>query len=420
MPLELTPEDRAALNGSRGEALRLATRLVCTMAEVMGAERLLDVEGAHIDGCLYHGPAGLDFARRLLDGGGHVAVPTTLNVSSLDLLHPELVRLDPATTVEARALMDAYVAMGCRPTWTCAPYQLPDRPAFGAHVAWAESNAIVFCNSVLGARTERYGDFIDICCALTGRAPAAGLHLDAGRRAGAVFRLEGLPATSLEDPAGFAAVGHVVGEATGTLIPALTGLPPDATEDHLKALGAAAAASGSVAMFHAVGITPEAPTLADATGGSPPQIDVTLGADDLRAARDELGSVAPGAPLGAVSVGTPHCSLAELERLASLTDGLAMDVPFYANTGRDVLAEAERRGVTASLSRAGITVITDTCTYITPVIRGTDGPVMTDSGKWAWYAPASLGFAVAFGTLTECVNSGVEGRLVRDEGSWGG
>ena len=126
MPLELTPEDRAALNGSRGEALRLATRLVCTMAEVMGAERLLDVEGAHIDGCLYHGPAGLDFARRLLDGGGHVAVPTTLNVSSLDLLHPELVRLDPATTVEARALMDAYVAMGCRPTWTCAPYQLPD------------------------------------------------------------------------------------------------------------------------------------------------------------------------------------------------------------------------------------------------------------------------------------------------------
>ena len=173
-------------------------------------------------------------------------------------------------------------------------------------------------------------------------------------------------------------------------------------------------------MFHAVGITPEAPTLADATGGSPPQIDVTLGADDLRAARDELGSVAPGAPLGAVSVGTPHCSLAELERLASLTDGLAMDVPFYANTGRDVLAEAERRGVTASLSRAGITVITDTCTYITPVIRGTDGPVMTNSGKWAWYAPANLGFAVAFGTLTECVNSGVEGRLVRDEGSWGG
>jgi predicted aconitase len=420
MPLELTSEDRAALTGSRGEALRLATRLVCAIAEVMGADRLLDVEGAHIDGCLYHGPAGLDFARRLLEGGGRVAVPTTLNVSSLDLLHPELVRLDHDTAVEARALMDAYIAMGCRPTWTCAPYQLPERPTFGAHVAWAESNAIVFCNSVLGARTERYGDFIDICCALTGRAPAAGLHLDAGRRAGAVFRLEGVPAVPLEDPAGFAAVGHVVGEATGTLIPALTGLPPDATEDHLKALGAAAAASGSVAMFHAVGITPEAPTLAEATGGSPPQIDVTLSADDLRTARDELGTVPPDAPLGAVSVGTPHCSLAELERLASLVDGLAMGVPFYVNTGRDVLSEAERRGVTAPLAQAGVTVIADTCTYITPVIHGTDGPVMTNSGKWAWYAPANLGFDVAFGTLAECVNSGVEGRLVRDEGLWGG
>ena len=229
-----------------------------------------------------------------------------------------------------------------------------------------------------------------------------------------------VPSASWEDPAGFAAVGHVVGEATGTLIPALTGLPLDATEDHLKALGAAAAASGSVAMFHAVGITPEAPTLAEATGGSAPQIDLTLSAEDLRVARDELGNVPPGAPLGAVSVGTPHCSLAELERLASLVEGLAMRVPFYVNAGRDVLTEADRRGFTASLSRAGITVVADTCTYITPVIRDTDGPVMTNSGKWAWYAPANLGFEVAFGTLAECVNSGVEGRLARDEGPWGG
>jgi predicted aconitase len=420
MPLELTAEDRAALHGDRGEALRLAMRLVCTTAEVMDADRLLDVEGAHIDGCLYHGPAGLDFARRLQEGGGRVAVPTTLNVSSLDLLHPGLVHLDPATTHEARALMDAYVAMGCRPTWTCAPYQLPERPPFGTHVAWAESNAIVFCNSVLGARTERYGDFIDICCALTGRAPAAGLHLDAGRHAGAVFRLETVPTALLEDPAGFAAVGYIVGEATGTLIPAFTGLPADATEDHLKALGAAAAASGSVAMFHAVGITPEAPTLTAAMGGSAPQIDVTLTADDLRTARNDLGTVPPGAPLGAVSVGTPHCSLAELEHLAALVDGLTMVVPFYVNTGRDVLAEAERRGVTSAIERAGIAVVADTCTYITPVIDGSDGPVMTNSGKWAWYAPANLGFEVAFGTLAECVRSGAEGRLMRDEELWGG
>jgi predicted aconitase len=421
MALELTADDHAALSGDRGEAERLAMRLVIGMADVMGASRLLDIEGAHIDGCLYHGRAGLDFARRLLDGGGRVAVPTTLNVSSLDLLHPGLVRLEQETAEAARALMDAYVAMGCRPTWTCAPYQLRIRPDLGAHVAWGESNAIVFCNSVLGARTERYGDFIDICCAITGRAPAAGLYLDEGRLARAVFRVDRIPRRLLEDPAGFAAIGHVVGEATGTLLPAVTGLPRElTTEDHLKALCAAAASSGSVAMFHAVGITPEASTLDVATGGLPPQIDVTLTAEDLRNAVDELGSVAPGAAIGAVSVGTPHCSVAEFERLGALVGGDALRVPFYVNTGRDVLAEAGRLGLLEPLRAAGVTIVTDTCTYITPVIRNTDGPVMTNSAKWAWYAPANLGLAVAFGTLDECVRSAVQGRLVRDDGTWDG
>ncbi len=421
MTLELTVEDRAALAGDRGAATRLAMRLVVGMAEVTGASRLLDIESAHIDGCLYHGQAGLDFARALLDGDAIVAVPTTLNVSSLDLLHPELVQLDPATAQAARALMDAYGAMGCRPTWTCAPYQLPERPGFGAHVAWAESNAIAFCNSVLGARTERYGDFIDICCAITGRAPAAGLHLDEGRRAQAVFRADAISRRVLEDPAGFAAIGHVVGAATGTLLPAITGLDPGSTtEDHLKALGAAAASSGSVAMFHAIGITPEAPTLLDATGGLPPQIDVTLRAEDLRVALDDLGSVAPDAPIGAVSVGTPHCSLAELERLADLLGDHAPRVPFYVNAGRDGLAEAGRLGVLGPLEAAGVTLVTDTCTYITPVIHDVDGPVMTNSAKWAWYAPANLGFTVAFGTLEECVRSAAAGRVVRVAGLWDG
>ncbi len=418
MALALTDEDRAALGGERGEARRLAMRLVCTLAEVMDADGLLDVVGAHIDGCLYHGPTGLDFARRLADAGGRVVVPTTLNVSSLDLLHPELVHLDPGTSNEARMLMDTYVAMGCRPTWTCAPYQLAERPAFGTQVAWSESNAIVFCNSVLGARTERYGDFIDICCALTGRAPAAGLHLDAGRRARAVFRTDRAPARLLEDPVGFAAVGHVVGATTGTLVPAITGLPLDATEDHLKALGAAAASSGSVAMFHAVGITPEAPTLGAATGGLAPQIDASLVAEDLRGARDALGSVPAGAAIGSVSVGTPHCSVAELEHLAGLLRGSAPKIPFFVNTGRDVLAAAGERGVMAALDAAGVTVVTDTCTYITPVIMDPGGTVMTNSAKWAWYAPANLGFSVAFGSLAECVASAAAGRVVRDEARW--
>jgi predicted aconitase len=176
MAVALTTDDREMLDGRHGGAAALAMRILLDMARVWEAERLIDITSAHIDSCLYHGPAGLDFAELLLTGGARVSVPTTLNVSSLDLLHPGLVRLDAETSTQARRLMDAYVAMGCAPTWTCAPYQLERRPAFGEHVAWAESNAIVFANSVLGARTNRYGDFIDICAAITGRVPAVGLH----------------------------------------------------------------------------------------------------------------------------------------------------------------------------------------------------------------------------------------------------
>jgi hypothetical protein len=183
VPVELTESDRSYLRGERGEAAALAMRIVVEMAGVLAADRLIDVASAHVDGCLYHGIAGLEFAERLVAGGARVAVPTTLNVGALDLLHPDRYRGDAETAANARRQMDAYVAMGCRPTWTCAPYQLPGRPAFGQHVAWAESNAIVFCNSVLGARTDRYGDFIDICGALTGRVPFAGLHRDEARRA---------------------------------------------------------------------------------------------------------------------------------------------------------------------------------------------------------------------------------------------
>jgi predicted aconitase len=422
LTLRLNDDDRAALAGERGDATALAMRVVTRIAEAMGAPRLLDIASAHVDGCLYHGRAGLDYARRLVEGGGRVRVPTTLNVSSLDLLHPDRAGLDAGGAGEARALMDAYVAMGCRPTWTCAPYQLPERPAFGAQIAWAESNAIVFANSVLGARTERYGDFIDIACAISARAPAFGLHLDEPRRARAVFGIDDVPPRLLAQEAAHAAIGHLVGKATGTHVPAVVGLPPApiTTEDHLKALGAAAASSGSVAMFHAVGITPEAPSLEGATGDTEPLLEVALSAGDLRAARDELGGAAPGAPIGWVSVGTPHASTGALERLAGLLGGVRFAVPFLVNVGRDVLADAEGRGAVDVLAAAGVRFVSDTCTYLGSLAPVAEGPVMTDSAKWAWYAPANLGVDVAFGTLEECVTSAVEGRLVRDEELWGG
>jgi predicted aconitase len=414
--LELSERDRALLGGAEGDATAVAMRIVVEMAAVVQAQRLIDVSSAHIDGCLYHGLAGLEFAERLASGGARVSVPSTLNVGFLDLLHPERYRGDEASAAAGRRQMDLYVAMGCRPTWTCAPYQLRERPALGEHVAWAESNAIVFCNSVLGARTERYGDFIDIAAAITGRVPSAGLHRDDGRLATFALMLDHLPQRVLDADGLYPVLGHLLGREAGNAVAAIVGLPASTTEDRLKALGAAAASSGSVAMFHAVGRTPEAPTLEAATGGrSVPEVLVTM--EQLRAARDELGT-STGDALGAVSVGTPHASGAELARLAALVAGARLRVPLYVNTGRDVIAEADSADTIAALEAAGVQIVTDTCTYLTPIIDDLEGPVMTDSGKWAWYAPANIGVDVVLGGLEECVRSAAAGRVVRDETLW--
>ena len=413
----LTSYDEGLLSGSHGEAAALAIRIIVEMASMGGAPRLIDVESAHVDGCLYHGRAGLDFAERLVAGGARVAVPTTLNVGALDLLHPDLYRGDAATASEAKRQMDLYVATGCRPTWTCAPYQLADRPAFGRHVAWGESNAIVFANSVLGARTDRYGDFIDICAALTGRVPDAGLHRDENRLGRALFKVSGVSEKLLVEDVLYPVLGHIVGLRAGDLVPVIDGLPAPVDEDRLKALGAAAASSGSVALFHVVGVTPEAGTLDEAMGGHPPEVICEVTPDVLASARDHLTTSTTGA-LRAVSLGTPHFSVTEFQQLAGLLVGFepAPGLELYISTGRDVLAAA---GPWAEKCAAvGWQIVSDTCTYITPIIRGRDGVVMTNSAKWAWYAPGNLGVDVAFGSLVECVRSAALGRMWRDESLW--
>ena len=388
------------------------------MAALSGADRLIPITSAHVDGCLYHGEVSLDFARALVGGGGRVRVPTTLNVGSVDLLHPELFRGDAALARSGRELMRCYEELGCRATWTCAPYQQAARPAFGEHIAWAESNAIVFVNSVLGARTDRYGDFIDICAALLGRAPYAGLHRPENRRGRVCFRLEPLPARLQESDILFAALGHFIGKHTGNDVPVIVGLE-HASEDQLKALGAGAASSGSVALFHAVGVTPEAPTEAAAFDGNIALRTVQVTRGDLKAAAAELGSTTD-ATLGAVSVGTPHFSLSEFAAMREFLAGRRVSdrLQVYVSTARGILAELETNGWADELRGAGVRILTDTCTYITPILDDRPGAVMTNSAKWAWYAPANIGKQVVFGSLRECVESAVRGEVWRDESIW--
>ncbi|WP_200865710.1 aconitase X [Streptomyces viridochromogenes] len=406
----LTADEQEMLDGAQGPAVALAMRVVTSFARARGADRLVEIAHAHIDSCLYHGPVGLDFVRRLRELGGRVRVPTTLNVGALDLLHPSLVGEDPDVPelhTAGRELMTAYADLGARPTYTCAPYQHEARPGLGEHIAWAESNAIAFANSVLGARTDRYGDFLDICAALTGRAPYAGLHRDEQRAARLVLDCTDVPGIADPGELTVVGIGALLGRIAGTEVAAVVGLPSDLPEERLKALCAVAASTGSVALVHVVGRTPEATTLDAALHGRRAERVVTVTGEEVARELASLSTV-PAGLVDAVCVGTPHASLAELGELARLaTEGpvVRAGVRAVVNTSRGTFALAQEAGLVAALRSAGWTLLTDTCSYIAPVLPRGTRTVATDSGKWAAYAPANLGVDVVLTTTAGCVEA---------------
>ncbi len=418
--MQITAAERVTLEGGHGQAAQRAMRIVVESARLMGATSLVPIASAHIDGCLYHGKGGVLFAEQLAAERGHVAIPTTLNVGALDLLHHGIVRLPADARAMAERMRRAYEALGCAPSWTCAPYQAGHRPQLGQHVAWGESNAIVFANSVLGARTARYGDFLDICCALTARAPFAGLHRDEARHATLAIDASQLSVELRNEEAFYPVLGAWLGRETAGDVAAIIGLPKDIDEDRLKALGAAAASTGAVGLFHVVGRTPEAPDLATAGGGREPARRITLTGEMLRAARAHLSTrgVAAGVAIDAVAIGSPHLSTAEIQSLLDCLAGRRTRVPFYACTGRHVSDVLAGDGRQAALAASGVTLVTDTCVVVTPILPDGVGLVMTNSGKFAHYMKPNTGRDVVFGTLADCVESAIAGRLIRDTRLW--
>jgi predicted aconitase len=412
MAPDLSSIDRELLAGVHGAGAAFAMRLLVRFAEAVNARSFIHIEAAHVDGCLYHGRASLDFAERMIELGSQVRVPTTLNVGSVDLIHPELFHGTKEHAENGARLMRAHVELGCAPTFTCAPYQTAYRPRFGAQIAWGESNAIVFANSVIGARTNRYGDFIDLCCAMAGRAPAYGLHLSENRFARVLVEIVSIPEDWDNEQLAIS-VGHAIGRRCGGFVPAIVGLPSDMSEDDLKALGAAAASSGAVALFHVVGCTPEAPDLETACGRLAPDLRLQLTAEDLREAARSLSNLDEGAPLGAVSLGTPHFSIDQFARLMPLLDGAPPLVDIFINCSRTTLDELRKRGWEAPLRAARVTLVADTCVYVSTLMKPGVGAIMTNSGKCAYYAPGNLGVEIAYGSLAECVASARAGKVVR-------
>jgi predicted aconitase len=408
--LTLSAEEQAIGAGERGAGAAMAMRIVADSARLLGAPRLIPIASAHIDGALYHGDSGTLFAERLVEGGAKIAVRSTLNVGALDLTGCSQVRLAEPERGMARRMMEAYRALGCETSWTCAPYQAGHRPAFGNDVAWGESNAVVFCNSVLGARTNRYGDFLDIACAIAGRAPDYGLHRAENRRATVRFDLSGLNPDFLDSEIAWPILGSLYGREIGDAVGMVTGVVSDPGEDALKAFGAAAASAGAVGLFHVEGITPEAKA-GLAAGGPEFETEIRVTGEMVRAAQARLSTAEQADRIDAVAIGSPHLSLAEFDALERLIAGRRLSVPIYACTGRHLLPELERRGSRKSLEAIGVTIVVDTCVVVTPILEPLKGGVlMTNSGKFAHYAPANTGYSVLYASLADCVESAVAGR----------
>jgi predicted aconitase len=417
--MQLSDADRAMLAGEKGPAPRLAMSILVRMADVYGAGALMDISQAHIDSTIYLGDATLEFAERLASMGARVVVPTSLNVSGVDECGWKDWAVSPEWAAKAARQMLAYERMGAVPTWTCAPYQTHMRPAFGQQIAWGESNAIAFANSVIGARTERYPDLLDICCAITGRVPAIGLHLTEQRAGQLLLRLESIPPALQADDQFFAVLGHLVGALAGDRIPVIDGIVVRPPEDQLKAFAAAAASSGRVALFHMVGITPEAPTLEAAFQGRAPLRTESITVAALRRARAEL-TTADGRELDMVILGSPHFSVAEFAKLAPLVSGRRAHsrVKFLVTSSRLMKEQAAERGVLAPILAFGAQVTLDTCILASPMLPPEIKTLMTNSAKYAYYAPSLLNTRVTFGSLSDCVASAVEGRVVRDDAVW--
>jgi len=417
--MHLTDEEQSILDGKQGEAARIALSVLVDLGELFGAEEMMTVSQVHIDATLYMVDAGLEFAEKMADLGGEVAVPTSLNPSSIDLQRWKAYRVPPEVLSKHKRLEKAYLEMRATPTWTCAPYQHGIIPRFGEQIAWGESNAIAFANSIIGARTNRYADLMDICAAIIGKVPKFGLHLTENRKARMLIRIEDIASAMFENEAIYPLLGYLFGELAGDQIAAITGIPQNVKIDSLKGFCAAAASSGAVGLFHMVEITPEAQTLEMCLHGKKPENVYDITPKLIKKAEDRLWTVKRDS-VDLVVVGCPHYSPAEFVRLVQLIRGkkIHSSVIFWVFTNRSVYAWIKDNGILADLTDAGVMVFTDGCPLQYPKESWHFTAAMTDSAKFANYCFSQSRLDAAYASINDCVETAVRGKIYRGEGPW--
>ena len=435
--LVLTDEEQNMWDAATSDAERMALRVLIRYARLTASSpnevHYIDVVKAHIDGCTYIGPGGLDFVQKLQQAGGKVKIPTTLNSVSADRCRWQALGVPKDRALASIAVGDSYLALGCEHSFTCAPYLLPDPPRLGQDIVWGESNAVVYANTVLGARTEKYADYLDICCALVGKVPAAGVHLEENRQPRIVLDATDLLHTLRSDCSGslkdlellFPVLGYLSGSLSDGYVPILLGFDGDWSEcitpDNLKSFCAAYGTTGTSPLIHIAGVTPEAktPSLIDALIDNCDQPAQTITMLDLQKTFDALDSSSQAdetEKVDLVALGNPHLSLTECQNLDRLVGKSKKEATtrIMACMSRALYSKAKTLGYVSRLERFGVEFVNDTCWCMLldgPVIPSNqDAVILTNSGKYAHYGPGLTDRQFRFGSMEDCVEAAVTGQ----------
>lgn len=387
------------LEGSQGAGVAKAMEIIVALGRIYDAECLVEVDSVQVAGVSYRnlGEAGLEFLREWAEQGAQARVPATLNPAGVDLEAWLGLGFSETFAHRQELVIEAYEQLGVRPTCTCTPYLVGNRPQLGDHVAWAESSAVSYANSVLGARTNREGGPGAMAAAITGRTAAYGLQLDEARRA--TLRVE--VRCSVDTLSDVGALGYLVGKKARNRVPYFEGLV-ECTDAHLKALGAAMAASGAVALYHVAGVTPEA----DRPDVLTPDHE-TFVVDDLQPAYAALNGEARDIDL--VWLGCPHASLEEIRFVAELLDRRRTRSALWITTARAIREEAERQGLVHAVEACGGRIVADMCVVVAPMQELDYRTLATPSAKGATYVPSHAGLVVRYGTVEQCVEAAVTG-----------
>lgn len=412
--LSLTETDQEYLKGRYGSAAKMAMQIICLMAAANDTATLIDIQKGHIDGCILAHSANLIFAEKMAELGAQVIVPTTINAISVDRENWLSQKIPEDFGKQASRLADAYVKMGANPVFTCAPYLLEEKPKFGEIIGWSESNAVIYANSILGARTSKNPDYLDLFIAMTGRAPESGVYTDDGRIAQKIISVE-IPDIEPDDVF-WPLIGWLAGKASPSKIPIITGLENlNPNPDDLKSLCAAFGTTSGAPMLHISGQTPES---------SLPVAPITathiINLESIAQAWHELNQAETAIDL--VAIGSPHASFEEVEKINSYFSGrkCRSGTNMIITVGRHTLALLKKTDIYHTLFQSGAQVLADICwcSITEPVLPPQARHIITNSGKYAHYAYGLSGRHARLASLRDCVEAAITGLAPKTPPNW--